>query len=107
MELKITTKQERPLLSRTDVFAEITFIGATPSTEIVKKEIAKQTKANEQLIHIKKIATEFGYQKAKVEAHIYKDEKTMKLMIKKGRKAIEKEQKQKDAAKPAEEKKSE
>ena len=102
MELKIITKQEKPLLSRTDVHAEITFAGATPSTQVVTKEIAKQTKANEELVHIKKIATEFGYQKAKVEAQVYKDAKTMKLMIKKGRKAIEKEQKA--AAKPAEEK---
>ena len=48
MELKITTKQERPLLSRTDVHAEITFAGATPSTPVVKKEIAKQTKTTEE-----------------------------------------------------------
>lgn len=107
MELKITTKQEKPLLSRTEIFAEMTFAGATPSTENVKKEIAKQTKTSEELVHIKKISTAFGYQTAKVEAQVYKDAKTMKVMIKQGKKAIEKQQKQKDAAKPAEEKKSE
>lgn len=110
MQLKIINKQENPLLSRTEVKAELSFEGAVPSANEVRKEINKQFGADFNLINVN-IKSEFGNRAAKADIHIYKDEKSMKAAVKKGKKALEKEKKAAEEAKaaeaPAEEKKSE
>ena len=56
----------------------MTFTAATPSKEETKKKIAEMTKANEDLIIIKHIYTQFGSQKGKFTAYIYENEEMKK-----------------------------
>ncbi len=106
MQLKILNKQENPLLSRTEVSAELTFEGAVPSANEVKKEINKQLGADFNLIDVS-MESEFGSKAATAQINVYKDDKAMKAAIKKGKKALEKEKKAaEEAAKKAEEEKA-
>lgn len=103
MNLTITDQKEEPLLSRKEIIAEITFDKATPSKEEVKKAIAAQLKADESLIVVKNIYTEFGTPKAKSRAYIYSSKKDMDNIEPK--KKVHKEAK--PAAEKSEAKKSE
>jgi ribosomal protein S24E len=78
MELKINTQKDNKLLNRIEVEATVTFTGATPSRADMVKEIAKQAKADEKLVVIKHIYTDFGTTKATVRAFAYTDEATLK-----------------------------
>lgn len=97
MDIKIIEKKEEPLLSRTALKLNVSFKGATPSNQEVKKTIASSLKSDEKLITIRHIYTSFGIESATVAAYLYSDEKSMKL--------LEKEKKPK--AKPGEEKAAE
>ena len=78
MELKLLEKKEAPLLSRTEVKAELTFENATPSNEQVRDKIASLMSVNNSLVVIKNIYTKFGARKASVNALVYSDENTLK-----------------------------
>lgn len=78
MELKITTKEEEPLLARTKIECMLSFEGATPSYTDVAKQIANTLKSQDELIAIRHVYTEFGKRSAKVVAYAYKDEATKK-----------------------------
>ena len=97
MDIKITEKKEEPLLSRTALKLNVSFKGATPSNQELKKAIASSLKSDEKLIAIRHIYTSFGIESADVIAYQYSNEKSMKL--------LEKEKKPK--AKPGEEKAAE
>ena len=72
---------EMPLLTRKRISFELENQGqATPSRNTIKEEIAKKYKTKPELVSIKHIYTRFGLQKAKIIAHIYKDEKTLKYL---------------------------
>jgi ribosomal protein S24E len=77
MEWKNIQKHEKPLLSRTEITVEVTFSGATPSNDAVKKKLSEHLKSGEELLVIKKIATCFGDQKASVLAYLYKNKEDM------------------------------
>ena len=77
MDLKIIEKKEEPLLSRTKVISEANFDAATPSEKEVKSKIASSLKADENLIVVRNIYTDFGFKKAGITAYLYKDEKDM------------------------------
>ena len=97
MQLKIIEKKEKPLLSRTEVTAELAFEkAATPSKEQIIQQLASTLSADQKLIVIKKVNTSFGSTQADVTAYVYSDEKSMK--------SIEPKPKAKPKAKPAEEK---
>ncbi len=78
MQLKISNKNEKPLLSRTEVIGEIAYDTATPSRIAVKKEISKAIKAAEELVIIKEITPIFGARKSMVKAHVYKNAEDVK-----------------------------
>ena len=78
MELNIIKKEEKPLLSRTEVVAEIDFDASTPKKEEIKKKIASSLKSDPNITVIKKVYTIFGKKKIKVLAFVYKSEKDMK-----------------------------
>ena len=110
MNLEITDKKENPLLSRTEVKGTIGFDKATPSNAEVKKAIAEKAKADESLIVVKNIYTDFGSTNANFNAYIYtnKDEMAKIEPKKKEKKAKPGEKKEEaPAAKPKEEKKEE
>ena len=80
MELTITEEKPNPYLKRKEVQGKITFENATPSNTDVRKKISEMMKANEELIVMKHIYTQFGSQKAKFLAYIY-ESKEMKNKI--------------------------
>lgn len=95
MELKITNKQDNPLLSRYKIEAEATFFKeATPKEEEVRKRIAAAEKADEKLVVVRKIHTLFGEGKANVLAFVYNSEEKLKR--------VEPRKKEKKSANPAE-----
>lgn len=111
MELNITEKKEESLLSRTEVKASISFAGAIPPKDDIKKELALQLKADENLIVVKKVFSKFKGNNADVLAYHYIDEGCMKRIEgKKQKKAEAKEGEEaapeaKEEPKPREEKK--
>jgi small subunit ribosomal protein S24e len=82
MKLTIKSQKENPLLSRKEIAADIVFTGATPSKDAVKNEIAGQFKVQADVVEIKEVKTEFGYEKGNVLAYVYKDAASKKEMLK-------------------------
>jgi ribosomal protein S24E len=75
MDTKILEDKKQPLFSRRVISAEIDFgEGKTPSRADVRNEIARAVKAEGKLVSVRKIATEYGYRRAKVEAYVYASE---------------------------------
>ena len=89
MDLNITKQEKQPLLSRTEIIAEITFEGKTPSRYDLVKIISKKLKIKPELTLVKHIYTEFGSQKANVEVYTYEDAKVMGVLEKKIREVKE------------------
>ncbi len=117
MEVTILKKEERPIVSRTVVEAEVSFPGkTTPSRLSICENIAKKLKHKPELTVVRHIYTEYGDSKAVAIAHLYQDEKSMKtlesdkLLKKHEKKEEPKETKEAEAPKEepkAEEKKEE
>lgn len=101
MDLNITKQEKQPLLLRTEIIAEITFEGKTPSRYDLVKMISKKLKIKPELTLVKHIYTEFGSQKANVEAYTYEDAKVMGVLEKKIR-AIKEPKKEEPKPTPAE-----
>ncbi len=78
MELRITHTDEKPLLARKEIKAQISFQGATPSNAELKKALASQAKADENAVVLKGIYTAFGATEAEVNAYIYNSVEDMK-----------------------------
>ena len=104
MELKITSKKEEPLLSRTRVEAELVFEKATPSNEEIRIKLAQSLGKDEKLVVIKNVHTSYGLKKAKSTSYAYDDEKLKEKIERKIKK--EKKAKAGEEAKAAENKKS-
>jgi len=105
MQVKIIEKKEQPILSRTAVKSHIIFDKSTPSSGEVKKSLASELKADENLVVVKEIYTEFGKPEADVNAYVYASKETMKKTEKKPRK--QKRLETEEAKKAAEAKKEE
>ena len=80
MDLKIIEKKEEPLLSRTRIFAEISFDSTPPKKTDVQSKVASLQKVSESLIVVKDIKTIFGTKSAKTVCYQYQDEKKLKLV---------------------------
>jgi ribosomal protein S24E len=104
MELKITNKKENPMLCRTEIECRVSFFNEpTPKRVDVKKKISSLAKADEKLIVIKKIKSEFGTGGGTVLAFVYKTEEDLKRIEPKDKKAAKPtEAAEKKAEKPAE-----
>ncbi len=83
MNITIIDKKENPVLSRTEIVANIIFDKATPSRKEIQKSIAKEAKGDEKLTIIKNIKTQFGDSKAVVSALIYASEDVMNKLERK------------------------
>ncbi len=108
MAMKIISKTEEPLLSRTSVKAHITFEAATPSNADITKKIADETKKDEKLVVMKKINTHYGSKEADIDAVVY-DSAEAKEKIERKTKAMKEAEKKaaEEAEKKEEESKSE
>ena len=109
--MNIIEKKEYPLLSRTEIIAEESYTGATPSRETIKKILADKLNARNELIVIKHIYPEFGFGNARIIAHLYSNKKDMERIepeyaFNKGILREKKEEKKQDKPK-ADEKKEE
>lgn len=102
MDFKNVQRNEKPLLSRTEITGEIVFSGVTPSNDTLKKKLAEVLKASEELVVVRKIATYYGDEKATFLAYVYKTKEDM-LKIEPKEKKGKKEKK--EAAKKEEAKK--
>lgn len=78
MEMKITLKNEEPLLNRQRIEGNISFEASTPSNAELKKKLASSNGCDEKLVAIRRIKTAFGDTKANFVAYIYKDEASLK-----------------------------
>lgn len=97
MKINILKEENKPLLSRVEINAEIEFEGATPSKDEVKKEISKLKKQNEELIIVKHIYTKFGLNKSNSLIYIYENKKEMEKIEHKPKvKKVAKEEKKKE-----------
>jgi len=106
MDLKITERIEESLLSRAKIISKISFEAATPSEKEVKSKIASSLNADENLVVVKHIYTDFGFKRADVSAYLYKDEKEMEnIEIKPKKKDEAKETKPKEEKPQAKEEK--
>jgi ribosomal protein S24E len=104
MKVDIKQKIDEPLLSRKRIEGEISFSGAVPSKEELKKDIATQMKAQPELVNVEHIYTSFGTGNANILAHVYSDKKSLDFLKKQsGKKGDGKKEEKKEA--PKEEKK--
>lgn len=80
MDIQILSKDDRPLLKRTEVRARIAFTGATPSRKEVIAAVSKATNAKRELVVVNSIDTTYGDQSAVVHAFTYHDRKSLELL---------------------------
>ena len=107
MQLKILEKKEEPLLSRIVIKASAIFEKATPSNEEIKKQIASNLKADENLVVIKGIYTKFGTSEADINAYVYTSKEEMQKIEPKPKEKKEKKPKPEKPAEAKPEKKEE
>ena len=72
MNLKIVSQEEQNLMNRIEVTADLTYEGATPSRVDIKKSLAAQLNTDPELVIVTKIATQYGFNKAIINANVYK-----------------------------------
>ena len=107
MKLEIKEKTKRPLLDREEITALMSFEGATPSTDKVREEIAKQAKAKPELTVVRKIDVAYGSGNSVVSAYVYNSQESLEktereYMITKNKPA-EKEEAAEEAEEPKKE----
>ena len=78
--LQVVMERENKVIGRVEILGIVTHIGkGTPSRGEIKSAIAKIYSKNKSLIVIKYVKSEYGVGRSKVKAHIYKDQKRLKL----------------------------
>lgn len=80
MDIEVQKQTKVPLLSRERVTGYAHFDAVTPSRTDIKKALASKIKAAEDKVVIRHIYQKYGARKAKVIAHVYSDEKSMKAL---------------------------
>ena len=75
MNVSIVSKEEKPLLCRTEIVANLSYKGKTPSKSEVRGAIASSVKADEKLVCVYKIEGEYGLESAKAVVYVYKNVK--------------------------------
>lgn len=71
MEITIKEEKENKLLQRKELTGELTFTGATPSIETLRKELGEKLKVSPETIAVQHIYNLFGVSKARFIAHVY------------------------------------
>ena len=72
MEIKMESKTEQPLLARTVLEGRISFEATTPSREEIRKKLSEAIKADESLVQVTMVKTDYGQKAATITAHLYK-----------------------------------
>jgi len=102
--MNILEKKSNPLLSRTEIKAEIEYTGVTPSNEEVKQQLTKNLSANAELIVVKQIISVFGEGKSSVSAYLYENKEAMARIERAKKKKPKPGETPEEEAKPASEK---
>ena len=91
MEVEIQKQTEVPLLNRQRVSIMVTYDGgATPSILQFKDIVSSKLKVNKELVAIRHVYQRYGFPKAKVIAHVYKNRDDLVRLekLKKGERKI-------------------
>lgn len=78
LDIVIREQKEQPLLQRLEIQGRIVFEGATPSNVHVTEELAKKIKADANLIVLRHLYTQFGYQQVRFIAYVYQTQEARK-----------------------------
>lgn len=84
MDITINSKEDRPLLKRSEIAARIHFEGTTPARAQVADALAAKLGVKRELLVVKQIDTQFGEPAARVTAFCYTDADAMKIIEEKG-----------------------
>lgn len=87
MKISITSKKENPILKRVELEGELSFSGATPSENEVRKAIASDLSVQEETVVVKKIDMIFGETRAIVTAFAYSSKAYLEAIEPKQKKA--------------------
>jgi len=98
MNIKISHKEEQPLLSRIRITGEISFDKETPSRKKIVESLAKSLDKDAALIDVDMIKTAYGQHSATLTGYAYSDASVMPKIKRLGKKALEKTKKQQEAA---------
>jgi len=71
MDLTVKSKRENPALSRQEMECVVSFDKAVPSRKQLREAIAAATGADQQLLVIVSVGTEYGSKEAFVSARLY------------------------------------
>ena len=81
--MKIISKEKSSLIDRTELLAEFPHIGKpTPKASEIKKVVAAELKADENLVIIKEIYTQYGEGTSKIKAYAYNNLEELKKLEK-------------------------
>ncbi len=72
MNITNMQKNEKPLLARIEVTADISYENVTPSKEELRTKLAENLKTDKELVVVKKINNRFGARDADATAYVYK-----------------------------------
>ncbi|MBU0762527.1 MAG: 30S ribosomal protein S24e [Candidatus Altiarchaeota archaeon] len=78
MDVEILEKKENPLLERTEVRFKLTYDGATPSRQNVRKKLVALLNADKKLTVVDSIDVGYGAKKAIGYAKVYANEQALK-----------------------------
>ena len=93
--MKKIRETQFPLLNRTEVIYDIEHARqATPRKESIKKQIADELKADENLVKLSKVISNFGKSKIRVIAEIYNTKEDLQRLIKKSKKQNQEQKEQ-------------
>ncbi len=88
MDLKVKSQKDNAFLERKELVLEAKGEKVTPSYAQLKAEVAKNLKASEDQVVLKKVNQQFGKQDVLVEAYLYNSaeaaKKYEKVKVKKG-----------------------
>ena len=80
MEVTIASKEEKPLLNRTEVWARLVFEGQTPSRRDVLRALAKALGAKEELVIVRRVLSAYGERAARVLAYVYQSRESLERL---------------------------
>ena len=77
MKISDIEKTENELANRTEVSARFISGGATPSRKQLKDALSKELKAKEELVIIRNINSEFGFQQGTLHGYVYANKEAL------------------------------
>lgn len=80
--MKQIEKIENKLLDRVEYVFEMQ-ASSTPSRDTIKQEIVKKLKADEKLVSIEKVSSQYGSRNVYINVYVYDSEEVMNSLVQK------------------------